>query len=260
VAFRRVIGMVTVRDGRAVKSSGYARWQPAGGIRSALLNLDRWGADEIVLTDVSRRDRIDPAVLVEIGRTPLSTPLTYGGGLRSLTDVQRVMAVGVDRVVVESMAWDDPDELQRIAEVIGAQAVIVSLPVARSSEGPSRAWTPPAAPTRRPDLLIDWEERLRGLAFEELLVSDVTAEGSSGAFALDADEEVVGMLARLGRPVIWFGGVDHAAATRLIGQQLTTGIAIGNPLHEHELVIPHLRTALRAVDPDGVRAVRPSRG
>jgi imidazole glycerol-phosphate synthase subunit HisF len=261
--FERLIGVITVRDGRAVKSYGYARWQPAGGIRSALLNLDRWGVDEIVLVDVSRRHGIDPRVLAEVDRTRLTTPLTYGGGIRTLDDVRAVLAVGVDRILTESLMWSNPAEITRIAEVIGGQAIVASLPVQVLEDGEIAVWSPtdpglgagvPSGPDR-PRSVASWVDHIGSLPCEEVLVTDVRAEGHRGGFSAELPDLIGPGLQRVGRPIIWFGGIDHASARSLLAREGTTGIAVGNILHEEELAIARLRAAVSRSDAVRVRPV-----
>ena len=260
MASRRVIGVVAVHGGRVVKSYGYRSRRPAGSIGTALTNLDRWGADEILLLDISRRAGVDPAVRDAVRDTPLSTPLTYGGGVRSVAHVREVLVAGADRVLIESLLWEDPDEVGRIADVIGAQAVVASLPVAGSSSGHLRAWSPPGAATARPSAPNTWIERIGGTPCEEVLVIDVDAEGSEGSFSPTLATELGPLLAAVDRPAIWFGGLDTSTAASVLTRPDTTGVAIGNPLVESELVLPELRASLRSSHPDLVRAVRHSRG
>jgi cyclase len=261
MTFERLIGMVAVRDGRAVKSYGYARWQPAGGIRSALLNLDRWGVDEIVLVDVSRRPDVDPRVLAELGRTRLTTPLTYGGGIRTLADVRAVLAVGADRILTESLMWSAPAEIVRIAEVIGGQAIVASLPVVVAEDGDVTVWSPtapgedPGTDPVRPRAVDSWVERIGSLPCEEVLVIDVRAEGHRGGFSAALPDRIGPGLQHFGRPIIWFGGIDHAAARSLLAREGTTGVAVGNVLHEEELAIARLRAAVATSDAVRVRPV-----
>lgn len=261
MTFERLIGMVAVRDGRAVKSYGYERWQPAGGIRSALLNLDRWGVDEIVLIDVSRRHHLDPNVLAELSHTRLTTPLTYGGGIRTLDDVQSVLAVGADRILIESLMWSAPAEITRIAEVIGGQAIVASLPVEVSADGEATVWAPAdpeprASPSpTRPRSVPSWVDRIGSLPCEEVLVTDVRAEGHPGGFSAQLADRVGPELQRVGRPVIWFGGIDHAVARSLLAREGTTGVAVGNILYEEELAVARLRAAVATSDAVRVRPV-----
>lgn len=250
--FRRVLGVLTVKDGRLVKSYGYAKWRPAGTLRTALINLDRWNADEIVVLDISRRPNVDPDVLEVLRSVVVSTPIAYGGGIRSREDVSQVLAAGADRIVVESLAFEDVDEVGRIANSIGQQAIIASLPIA-GSKGPSlHVWRPQSRTDGRPLTVSDGVERMARIPCGEILITDVDGEDVAGAFSLLLAEEVEGALGGI-RPVIWFGGLDAEKAGKLAGRQSTAGIAVANCLFESEIALSRLRRELLRVAPGAIR-------
>ena len=75
--FKRLIGLIAVKDAQVVKSYGYSFWRPGGDLATCLRNLDRWLVDEIAIVDISRGGVLDERVLETIRRTPISTPLVY---------------------------------------------------------------------------------------------------------------------------------------------------------------------------------------
>ena len=129
---KRLIGVVTVKDGWAVQSFGYQRYLPLGKPECLIKNLDRWGADEIFIQVIDRSNqKIEPdfPLLESIGKLGLSTPLIYGGGIRNVADGVKVIQYGADRLVVDALLHDDLQEVQFLSERLGAQAVIASLPL-----------------------------------------------------------------------------------------------------------------------------------
>lgn len=251
MASKRILGVLTVKNGRLVKSYGYAAWRPAGDLITALRNLDRWAADEIVVLDVSRRAAPDPAVLRQIGAARVSTPLAYGGGIRRAEDLARLMDLGCDRFVVESLLFDDPAALHRLAEVAGEQALIGSVPLQPAGTGWS-VWRPgPAALVGHVEALV---ARLASLPVSEYLVTAVASEGRAGIFPAALPAALAGLPSR---SVIWFGGLDAASAVACLRAPVTAAVAFGNPLHETELALPRFRAALRGeLGSETVRAVR----
>ena len=98
---KRLIGVVIVKDGWAVQSFGYRRWLPLGRPEVLVENLDRWGADEILLQCVDRGDRgPDIALLERLCKRGLSTPLIYQGGVRSVADGVAVIQTGAERLAL----------------------------------------------------------------------------------------------------------------------------------------------------------------
>jgi imidazole glycerol phosphate synthase subunit HisF len=112
MAYKRLVGVLAVRDGQVVKSYGYDFWRPAGRLCTALKNLDRWQVDEILVLDISRRDRVNDDVIREIRTARISTPLAYGGGIRKSEDVNPLLTAGCERFVLETMLFQYPDRIQ----------------------------------------------------------------------------------------------------------------------------------------------------
>lgn len=248
MAFKRVIGVLTVKDGRLVKSYGYASWRPAGRLASALRNLDRWGADEIVVLDISRRAGLDASVLREISAAKVATPLAYGGGIRQVDDVRRLMDLGCDRFVVESLLFAHPENLRAIADVTGRQALIGSLPLRLEKPGVSlwRAgrWEP----------LALWHEALRAAPVSEFLLISAATEGGRGTFPVTLPG-AIDWLPEGG--AIAFGGLDFATARQALAHRAIAAVAFGNPNHETELALPRFRAALSArAEVPALRAIR----
>ena len=94
---KRLIGVVTVRQGWAVQSFGYQRYLPLGRPEVIIENLDRWGADEILVHCIDRSQNQsgpDFTLIKRIGDLGLSTPLIYGGGIRHLEDALQIVRLG----------------------------------------------------------------------------------------------------------------------------------------------------------------------
>ena len=80
---KRLIGVVTIKNGWAVQSFGYQRYLPLGKPECLVENLDRWGADEILVHVIDRSvsgEGPDYELLEKFARLGLGTPLIYGGG------------------------------------------------------------------------------------------------------------------------------------------------------------------------------------
>jgi cyclase len=253
--YKRIIGVLTVEDGRVVKSYGYTARRPAGGLVSALKNLDRWAADEIVVLDISRRGRLDPAVLQQIAKAKISTPLAYGGGIRSIKDVRTLMDLGCDRFVVESVLFDQAENLQAFAALAGRQALIGSVPVRFEQETVS-LWRPGPTPEHAGGWtpLAPWVERLASSPVSEFLITSVPTEGHAGKFPV----RLLDALSWLPEgSAIVFGGLDQVTARAALDHRATSAVAWGNINHEMELALPNLRSVgMRRESESIVRTIR----
>jgi cyclase len=252
MAFKRIISTLLVKDGLVVKSYGYRFWRPAGKLRSALQNLDRWQTDEILVIDISRRSGLDPVVLREITSAGISTPLVYGGGIRTEEDIHRLLDVGCDRMVLENLVLHQPDRVQELANLVGSQALIGSLPFVTTPQG-----------------ILLWQERSRHddtrgieeilshyetLPLSEILLIDASHEGFAGKGHAGMESRVDTLPGSKG--IIWFGGLDDSVATRLLRHHRTVAVAFGNVNFERELRVPAARKAIIGREEKSLRRTR----
>ncbi len=238
---KRLVGVVTVRDGWAVQSFGYRRYQPLGRPEVLVENLDRWGADEIVLQCIDRtRAGVGPdlALLERVSRRGLATPLIYGGGIRDAADAIAVVKSGADRVCIDALLHDAPQTLQSIAEPLGAQAIIACLPMAMASGVPR--WLDYRSGEQRA-LAPRVVELLEAGVASEALVVDWAHEGNAGAF----DPALVRHFPARHIPLIAFGGLSDAAQLRpLLQEPRISAVAIGNFLNYREHAVDHYKSQL----------------
>ena len=238
---KRVVGVVTVKDGWAVQSFGYGRYLPLGKPEVLTENLDRWGADEIILQCIDRsseRRGPDLQLLDRVGRKGLSTPLIYAGGIRTAQDAVAAVKSGADRVCVDALLHDAPEQLRELSAPLGAQAVIASLPLSLGASG--LAWLDYRTGREQP-LSAGLLDVLRSGVVSEALMIDWRHEGVAGGFDL-------GLLAAFpvaGMPIIAFGGLSEPTQLReALGSDRVSAVAIGNFLSYREHAIHHYKRQL----------------
>jgi cyclase len=240
---KRLIGVVTVKDGWAVQSFGYRRYLPLGKPEWLIENLDRWGADEILVQCIDRSTRQagpDFALLQKLGAMGLGTPLIYGGGIASAEDGVKVIQAGADRIALDSLLHDAPGVLVELGQQLGLQALVVSVPLRFAQDNVhwhdyrSRRNLPLAALAR----VLE-----RGLA-SELLAIDCEHEGQDQVF----DARLVDALSDLNdwnMPIIAFGGISQVEQMRaLLARPAVTAVGVGNFLSYRELAIQQFKQAL----------------
>lgn len=242
MAFKRVIAVLTVLNGHLVKSYGYDYYRPAGSLHTALKEVDNWGVDEILVLDISRRGSIDPLIVREIRESRVSSPIIYGGGIRGICDIQTLLGAGCERFILETLYLASPDTVKRISNLVGGQALILSVPlVSRADQGLFLR----APSTSGGSTLIALDRIAESVATSpasEIMVIDVAAEGYSGAFGLTSSCRIE--LIEASKGIIWFGGIDGAIADRLLARRSTVGVAFGNVCTEKELAILRLRRGM----------------
>lgn len=232
----RLIAVIPTVAGRVMRSYSYSSVRPGISLSVAIKTMDRWAVDEIAVIDISRQEKVSPNVLDEIELANSRTPLLYGGGLRSISDIQRLLGVGADRFLFEFGTFGSKDLLSAAAELIGLQAVVASLPVTKRA---GRYVTfPTVSPSMTADLRTLATEIIEGSIASEILVIDRQHEGIPDAFDLCIVDE----LSHLGdRTVLWFGGVGSQVVPTLVHNPLTAGLGIANALFQKELAADHYR-------------------
>src|SRR2546427_3936354 len=135
VHYKRVIPCLDVDAGRVVKGVEFLDIKDAGDPVELAAHYDREGADELVFLDITatheRRDTI--ARLARETADEVFIPFTIGGGIRSVADAQAVLDAGADKISVNSAALLRPELIAELAEVFGAQCVVIAVDARRCS-------------------------------------------------------------------------------------------------------------------------------
>jgi cyclase len=237
---KRLIGVITVRQGIAVQSFGYKKWLPLGSPEALAKNLDRWGVDEILISCIDRTScELGPDfnLLEKIGRIGLSTPLIYGGGISNGEEVLGLIKAGADRVVLDSMLFNGFSELIKLSKIVGAQALIAALPL--SIERDKVKWL-----NHKTKELHNPNDVLPIINYvSEILIIDWKNEGGFSSF----DENLIHNFPIKNIPLILFGGLTSSIQySRLLSYAGISGIAIGNSLNYSEHKVQELRSKVSA--------------
>lgn len=239
---KRLIGVITVKSGWAVQSFGYQRYLPLGRPEILAENLDRWGADEIIVQCIDRsKEQAGPdlQLLGRLSSIGLSTPLIYAGGIRNEEDGIRVIQGGADRIGLDALLHDAPAEVERLSSKLGAQALIAALPMAATGNGNPQWYN---YRTRQAGPLGDKVAgMLRSGAVSEAMIIDYSNEGKDGGFNAQLTEQL-----DLGAtPLIVFGGISRASQMEtLLSHPKVVGVAIGNFLSYREHAIRYFKQQL----------------
>jgi cyclase len=207
----RIIPCLDVADGRVVKGVNFLNLRDQGDPVELASRYYEQGADEITFLDVKATVENRSTMYDVVARTAdaVFIPLTVGGGIRSAEDVAKLLASGADKIGVNSAAIARPALIDEIASRFGAQVVVLSLDVTRSTETPSGfvVTTHGGREVTTIDAL-EWASEAIERGAGELLVNSIDADGTQAGFDL---ELVSAMRAISSVPVIASGGAGKAA-------------------------------------------------
>jgi len=208
----RVIPCLDVDAGRVVKGVNFVDLRDAGDPVELARAYDAQGADELVFLDItaSSGDRATTYDVVRRTAEQVFIPLTVGGGVREVGDIDRLLRAGADKVGVNTAALARPALLRESADRFGAQCVVVSVDARRCRDGVETAsgWEVTTHGGRRSTGIdaVAWAEEAAGLGAGEILLTSMDADGTQDGYDLPlirAVREVVGV------PVIASGGAGR---------------------------------------------------
>jgi cyclase len=203
VHLKRVIPCLDVDAGRVVKGTNFVDIRDAGDPVELAERYDSEGADELIFLDITATsDKRD--TMVELARRTADNvfvPFTIGGGIRSVADAQAVLDAGADKVSVNSAAVARPELISELADVFGAQCVVLAID-AKASEG---AWEVFVAGGRTPTGrdAVEWAREGVERGAGEILLTSMDRDGTNAGYDLALTRAVSDAVAV---PVIASGG------------------------------------------------------
>ena len=206
---RRIIPCLDVKDGRVVKGINFLQLRDAGDPVEQAAAYDAQGADEICYLDISAAPEGRSTLVDIVARTAneVFTPLTVGGGVRSVADAERLLDAGADKIALNTAAIRTPELVTEIAMRFGCQALVVSVDAKRRA---TTGWEVFSRGGRDPEGLdvLAWCKRLADLGAGELLLTSMDRDGTGTGY----DTELITAVATsVSIPVIASGGVGELA-------------------------------------------------
>ena len=208
----RVIPCLDVHDGRVVKGVNFLNLRDAGDPVELATLYGRQGADELTFLDISAsaQGRATTYDMVQRTAETVFIPLTVGGGVRGVDDVDRLLRTGADKVGINTGAITRPEALNEIADRFGRQVIVLSLDARREADQPSGFGVTTHGGRQSAGLdAIAWCREAVERGAGEILLNSMDRDGTTDGFDLEMIEAV---RAVVDVPVIASGGagtVEH---------------------------------------------------
>jgi cyclase len=207
----RVIPCLDVDAGRVVKGVNFTELRDAGDPVELARTYDAEGADELVFLDITASSGSRETTYDVVRRTAeqVFIPLTVGGGVRSVDDVDRLLRAGADKVGVNTAAIERPEVLSEIAQRFGNQVLVLSVD-ARRAPGPASGFEVTTHGGRRGTGIdaVEWARRGADLGVGEILLNAMDADGTTSGYDLPL---IAAVRAVVDVPVIASGGAGAVA-------------------------------------------------
>jgi cyclase len=206
----RVIACLDVHDGRVVKGVEFTGHRDAGDPVALAHRYDADGADELTFLDISASREGRETILSVVRQTAeqVFIPLTVGGGVRTVDDVDLLLRAGADKVAMATAPLDNPDVIDEVTDRFGNQVLVLSMDVRRSPRTPSGFEVTTHGGSRGTGRdALEWAAEVDRRGVGEILLNSMDADGRRAGFdttMIRAVRAVVGV------PVIASGGAGRA--------------------------------------------------
>ena len=201
---KRIIPCLDVKDGRVVKGINFLDLVDAGDPVQQAKFYSENGADEICFLDISasleNRDTI--LKMVEKTAEEVFIPLTVGGGVRSIENIQNLLKAGADKVSINSAAIKDPNIIKSSSQYFGSQCIVVAVDV-KKDRGSWKVYSHGGTKNTNIDAL-EWLLKVEDLGAGEILLTSMDKDGTKSGFDLEILSRANDVLSI---PVIASGGV-----------------------------------------------------
>ena len=221
---RRVIPCLDVHGGHVTRGVQFGKAE-AGELRNVgdpvelAVRYNEQGADEMVFFDITAtaHGRATIVDVIERAADQCFMPLTVGGGIRAVGDMQTMLRAGADKVSINSSAIATPDLIREGAEKFGSQCIVVSIDAKKT--GPDK-WEVFAAGGRKATGLdaVEWAKRAVALGAGEIVLNSIDADGTKAGFDLVITRRIS---ESVGVPVVASGGagsLQHMADVLIEGR------------------------------------------
>ena len=201
----RIIPCLDVKDGRVVKGINFIDLIDAGDPIEVAKIYDQSGADELCFLDITASHEKRPILLDVVKKTAEQCfmPLTVGGGVRSVSDIQALLSSGADKVSINTAAVDDPNLIYEASSKFGSQCIVVAIDAKHVSGNNWEIFTH-GGRTSTGINAIEFSKKITSLGAGEILLTSMDKDGTKSGYdndLLKAVSEEVSI------PVIASGGV-----------------------------------------------------
>ncbi|MRJ02079.1 MAG: imidazole glycerol phosphate synthase subunit HisF [Epsilonproteobacteria bacterium] len=241
---KRIIPCLDVKDGRVVKGVNFVGLRDAGDPVEVAKRYNEEGADEITFLDITAtyENRETIVHIVEEVAREVFIPLTVGGGIRELDDIYALLAVGCDKVSINSAAVKSPNFIDEAAKRFGSQCIVVAIDAKRVGGSWNVFVAGGRIDTGRD--AVQWAKEAYERGAGEILLTSMDADGTKEGYDLELTRRIS---ESVGIPVIASGGagkMEHIRDAFTVGR--ADAALAASIFHYREIDIMELKEYLRS--------------
>lgn len=240
----RIIPRLDIKGPNLIKGIRLEGLRVVGDPHQFALDYYRQGADELVFMDIvaSLYQRNNLTEIVKRAADQIYIPITVGGGIRSLADVQTLLRSGADKVAINTAAIARPELIGEVSQRFGSQCMVLSVEAKRKAGGGWEAFTDNGREHTGLEV-VAWIERAVALGAGEVMLTAVDQEGTRKGFDIELVQAVA---QRVQVPIIVSGGYGQPQDLMRAAQAGASGLAVADALHWKRSTIADLKAQARA--------------
>lgn len=222
----RVIPCLLLRGEGLVKTVQFKEPKYVGDPFNTLRIFNEKEVDEIIFLDITATPegfapRLD---LIKELASECFMPLGYGGGIQNLPQIDAILRAGVEKVVVNSLAFTNPTIIQEASKKFGAQAIVGSIDVKRGFFGGQTVYSHGGRQAQKISP-VEHAKRLEALGVGEILINAIDRDGTGKGYDLELVQQVA---EAVGVPVVACGGAGQLSDFRAAAQAGASAVSAGS--------------------------------
>lgn len=209
-----------IKNGLIVRSELFKYHQIIGDPITQLSRFNQWAVDELIYLDISKDDsydvrRSDAKIATEGRKNILDIlevvskncfmPLTFGGRIRTLDDIQDRISRGADKVTINTIALENPSFIAESSHKFGSQCIVVSIDIRKHENGTCEVFSKWGQESTGRDV-IEWAKEVEKLGAGEIFLNSIDRDGTAKGYDIELIKSVVNAVKI---PVIACGGVGR---------------------------------------------------
>ena len=202
----RIIPCLLLKDDSLVKTVNFKKPAYIGDPVNTARIFNELEVDELTLLDISatsNKKKPNFKILAELANECFM-PLAYGGGINDFEDAKKIFQIGIEKVIINSIAFSKPAFITELAEHFGNQAIVASIDVKKNMFGKYQVFSNSGTKKQKVDP-VDWAQELEQLGAGEILLTAIHQEGTWHGFDINIIEKISNAV---NIPVIANGGAS----------------------------------------------------
>lgn len=243
----RVIPTLLSKQFGLVKGVGFNSWRRVGPVLPSIKVYNKREVDELIILDIVAQEKGEDPDYESLREFAghCFVPLTIGGGINSIDQVQKLLRAGADKISINSAAFDRPELITEVAKLHGTQCVIASVDVRKNPDGNGWECFSGSGSKATGRQVEEWVKELEDRGAGEILITSIELDGTMEGYDMALLETVVNTVRNI--PVIASGGAgNYQHMVSAVNDTGVSAVAAASMFHFTEQTPAGAKAAMKA--------------